>query len=173
MSHSAQIDKIIEVYRDMRFMQEQRKRLDLAFQAFVRTLCGYSTHLPAKERGPLLKRAQAIIDGRAPDDPLVSRVEIMREGSDAAAAAVSKIERQKQRELESIVKGLPIWTEWAADIRGLGAKSIGIIIGEAGDLGAYPKNPEKRIGCSAREIRRYGEAEIRKRMGVAVIDGIA
>jgi hypothetical protein len=156
MSHKATIDAIRAEYRDMRFMENQRKRNDLAFQSFIRTLCGYSTQIPKAESAPALKRAQALIAGTAPDDPLAARVEWMRAGSDAALAPFIGMEKEKVKSIEKMVKGLPIWTEWAAEIKGLGLKGIGSLIGEAGDIGAY-----------------RSEAAFWKRMGVGVIDGVA
>jgi hypothetical protein len=156
MSHKATIDAIRAEYRDMRFMENQRKRNDLAFQSFIRTLCGYSTHIPKAESAPALKRAQALIAGTAPDDPLAARVEWMRAGNEAACAPFIGMEKEKVKAIEKMAKGLSIWTAWAEPIQGIGAKGIGILIGEAGDIGAY-----------------RSEAAFWKRMGVGVIDGVA
>jgi hypothetical protein len=156
MSHKATIDAIRAEYRDMRFMENQRKRNDLAFQSFIRTLCGYSTHIPKAESAPALKRAQALIAGTVPDDPLAARVEWMRAGNDAACAPFIGMEKEKEKSIEKMVGALPIWTEWAASIKGLGRKGIGSLIGEAGDIGSY-----------------RSEAAFWKRMGVGVIGGIA
>lgn len=150
------IEEIRAHYREMRFMENQRKRMDLAFQSFVRTLCGYTTHVKSPANTAALKRAQALIAGKAPDDPLVGRVEWIRGGNESACAPFIGMEREKVKEIEAAVKKLPIWTEWAEPIPGLGAKGIGIIIGEAGDVGSY-----------------RSEAALWKRMGVGVIDQIA
>lgn len=151
------IDEIRATYRDMRFMEAQRKRADGAFMAFVRTQCGHSTHAPANERAATLKRAQALIAGTAPDDPLAARIEWMRAGNDKAFERFREMEKDRELKMKKLVRTLPIWTDWAKEVRGLAEKGVGILIGEAGDPGAYIK----------------GEAGLRKRMGIAVIDGIA
>lgn len=156
MSHRDIIDTIRAEYRDMRFMEHQRKRNDLAFQAFVRNICGYSTKAPKSEAGPALKRAQALIAGTAPDDPLAVRVDLVKAGNEQACAPFVAMEKEKVKAIEKMVKALPIWTEWAEPIIGLGAKGLGILIGEAGDIGSYRT-----------------EAALWKRMGVGVIDGVA
>lgn len=64
-------------------------------------------------------------------------------------------EREAEAHLERLARTLPVWTAWAADIRGFGALSLATIVAEAGDLAEYPK-----------------KGHLWKRMGTAVIDGI-
>jgi hypothetical protein len=151
------IDLIRATYREMRFMEDQRKRADAAFMAYVRTQCGYSTHLPAAERDVTLKRAKALIAGTAAEDSLAPRVEWIRAGNEAAFARFRQMEKEKELEMKKLVRSLPIWTDWAKEVRGVAEKGVGILIGEGGDPGAYLK----------------GESGLRKRMGIAVVDGIA
>lgn len=151
-----EIMRIRSVYREMRFLQAQRQRLDLAFQSYVRMLCGYSTHDEKEAMAESLARAQALIAGTSADDELTANVEEIRKSSIAASNVFVVAENEKVRLLEKIAKTLPIWTEWASDVRGLGAKGVGSMIGEAGDIGAY-----------------RSEAALWKCMGVGVIDGIA
>lgn len=151
-TYDQEIASIRAVYREMRFMQMQRTRLDGAFQAYVRMLCGYSTHAPDPEA---LTRAQGLIAGTL-EDPMRYAVEDVRTSNDAAAKVFIDVEKKREKRLEKIVAALPVWTEWGAGIRGLGPKGLGCLIGEAGDIGAY-----------------RSEAALWKRMGVGVIDGTA
>jgi hypothetical protein len=155
-SYDTEIAEIRSAYRVMRFMQMQRTRIDLAFQAYVRTCVGYSTHLPKSEADPLLKRSQSLIGGEDACDPLYDAIEYARLPNQAAAATFIKIENEKVRQIEKMVDRLPIWSGWGAPIRGLGKKGVGCLIGEAGDIGSY-----------------RNEACLWKRMGVGVIDGVA
>lgn len=56
-----------------------------------------------------------------------------------------------EKELEDLAQQLPVW-DWVADVRGVGPLALAQIVGEAGNLSAYP-NP----------------AKLWKRMGLAVM----
>jgi hypothetical protein len=81
------------------------------------------------------------------------------------AAQADQLDRQQLRDgldpvLERLARQLPVWPWWAA-IRGCNALSLAQVIGEAGDLGNYPKPGEEH---------KSGVACLWKRMGLAVVD---
>ena len=59
-------------------------------------------------------------------------------------------QRKHKLRTKKLVRPLPIWTEWANDIRGVGELSLGQILGETGDLCKYPTKGHvfKRMGVA-------------------------
>lgn len=72
----------------------------------------------------------------------------------AAREPFVNVEAAQIKIMEKAVQKLPIWTDWAEGVRGLGAKSLAVVIGETGDLSGYPSH-----------------SHVWKRCGLAVIDG--
>lgn len=70
--------------------------------------------------------------GEIAADALFSCRELLR-----ARAVIEEGRAHIRRALEREVRALPLWTEWAAKVRGLGACSLGQILGESGDPARY------------------------------------
>lgn len=70
-------------------------------------------------------------------------------------AAFDKIEEETTAAMEKLAEQLPVWKTWGEGVRGFGACSLAVIVGEAGDLSGYATH-----------------SRLWKRMGLAVMDGI-
>lgn len=146
------------------FHMEQRKRSDLSLGAFLRMQLGWSKALPKQERDHISNLAQTLIatgeaelKGKPADTTHPAYVE-WREtilATVQSRAPHDKLEDGATKELERLAASLPAWIAFGEGVRGFGARSLGIIVGEAGDLAAYPK-----------------KGHLWKRMGLAVIDGV-
>lgn len=161
------IDEIIMWHRQRNFFMEQRKRGHLALGAFLRTALGWRLDLPEKERKAIAKQALDLIKtgkehARAlrADKPFDCDEPDYNDWQTFILAALAGDRHAEQNEaiaekhMVKLAKTLPVW-EWAQEVHGFGALGLAIIIGEAGDLSAYPQ-----------------KGHLWKRMGVAVLDGI-
>jgi len=155
------------------YAMEQRKRANLALGSFLRILLGWSKQLPKDERDAINERAGDLIAigekfakmlekpeaKRKPvdgvDDPDFLEWEDIIMASVLARRPFDEVEAKATKAMEALAEQLPVWSEFGAHVHGFGAKGLAIIVGEAGDLGAYPK-----------------KGHLWKRMGVAVIDGV-
>lgn len=150
------------LHRKRCFAMDQRKRCDLSLGAFLRTALGWSLALPKDERDAIAKQAAAYIalgnrlykagEGEAPEDfdpwkDIVFSMLLSRDPWD-------EIERDTTQEMERLAKALPVWA-WAEGVRGFGAVSLAVIVGECGDLADYA-----------------GPYKLNKRLGLAVFDGV-
>lgn len=81
------------------------------------------------------------------------------EGTVRGREPFDRIEAAATREMKRLARTLPVWASFGEGVPGFGEGSLAMIVGEAGDLSAYPK-----------------KGHLWKRMGVAVIgagDGVA
>lgn len=136
-------------HRTRCFAIEQRKRVDLSLGCFLRTALGWSLALPEVERAAIARQAAAIAK-----EPPVEWANIVS-ASNLTKEPWVAMEKAAEKEMIRLVKSLSVWGDWAEPIPGVGALSLAIIIGEAGDIGAY-----------------RSEACLWKRMGLAVLDGV-
>lgn len=149
-------------HRRRNFAMEQRKRADLALGAYLRMHFGWHAGLPAGERSAITRRASALIKagermaktGEVPDDPEFDLLEDIIAAALQARAPFATVEKSAEKEMARLAKSLPVWTDFAEGVRGLGAISLAVILAETGDLSAYPK-----------------KGHVWKRLGLAVIDG--
>lgn len=161
------VDEITMWHRQRCFFMEQRKRGHLALASYLRTALGWRLDLPEKERSQIRKQALDLIKtGRENakalrmekpfecDEPIYTEFQDFILAALAGDAHAERNEAIAEKNMVRLAKTLPIW-EWAQEIHGFGALGLAIIVGEAGDLSAYPK-----------------KGHLWKRMGVAVIDGI-
>lgn len=146
-------------HRTRNFAMEQRKRAHLSLLSFLRLQLGWSPELPEKDRISFAKQAIAIVSfgethkGEPPEgyDDWASVIEAAIE----SRRPFVEIENYNTKEMERLAKTLPVWDAWAAETKGVGARSLAVIVGEAGDLSNYPK-----------------KGHLWKRMGLAVMDGL-
>lgn len=151
-------------HRQRCFALDQRMRIDNALLAFLRTQLGWSMKLSDKERkavasqaAKLLAIGERVFKGKATAvaDPAFGA------WSGVIIAAISSrkvwddIEAASVKEMARLAVELPVWSSFGESIRGFGAPSLAVIVGEAGDLANY-SNP----------------AKLWKRMGLAVMDGV-
>lgn len=152
-------------HRTRVFAMAQRKRADLATGAFLRLALGWRRDLPQGERSAIAARAAALlahgekvfVKGK-PDDldePDWTQWRTVIEAAYASRAPFAAIEKQAGKEMARLAQTLPVWEAFARDVRGLGAVSLAVIVGEAGPLDAYPK-----------------KGHLWKRMGLACLDGV-
>jgi hypothetical protein len=144
------IDQIRYWHRQRVFAMEMRKRVNLALGAFLRLQLGWSLEKPEAERKKIVKAAAALLKKNA-----VSEWRELIDATKAAAEPMVSVERKALKHMELLAISLPIWPAFGRDIRGFGAASLAVIVGEAGDLANY-SNP----------------AKLWKRMGLAVLGGI-
>lgn len=160
MRHDAVLQEIVTAHRQRWFGVKQRIRLENALGAYVRTLLGFHTGLPEKERAAIVKRATALLNGTTldvQDERHLENVSWQVETNDKAVEAFASMEKAQVKAMKALVRNLPIWTDWASDIVGVGEVGVATIIGECGgDVGKF-----------------RNEAALWKRMGVGVIFGVA
>lgn len=143
-----EVDQIRYWHRQRCFAMEQRKRIDLALGSFLRMMLGWSLALPDAERKKIAEHAAALMD-----DPEGEWAQVIA-ASAAARGPFEAIEKNAVKQMEKLAKASPVWPIYCENIRGFGAASLAVIIGEAGDLSNYSTI-----------------AKLWKRMGLAVFDG--
>lgn len=152
-------------HRKRNFAMDVRKKSDLALGANIRTWLGWRKDLPEDQRktiadqaADLIKCGEVIAKGK-PHDLATSK--LWEDFGDTVSMSIasrshsSAFEAVATKNLERLAMSLPIWENFAKDIRGFGAVSVGVVIGEAGDLANYSTH-----------------SKLWKRMGLAVMDGV-
>lgn len=151
------INDITLLYRDYSFAQEQRKRMDLALGAYLRRALGWQKGLPEKQRNAIAKEAAAISK-----DADGTRFEVMVNAQLAGRACFDDVEAAALKAMTKLAVTLPVWESWGKDIRGFGAKSLAVIVAEAGDLSNYSSVSKlwKRMGLAVMgDVRQGGLAK--------------
>lgn len=161
------------LHRQRNYAMEQRKRADLALGSFLRMVLGWSINADKEENDRTKSRAAELIaigeaiakrDAKPEDkrNPVPGEDDAdFIEWRDVIAASIEarkpfdRIEAATTKGMEKLAQTLPVWSEWAEGVRGFGARSLAVIVGEAGDLSNYPK-----------------KGHLWKRMGLAVVDGV-
>lgn len=158
------IDEIRAWHRQRCYAMECRKVADLRLGAHLRIELGWSKDLPQTERDKIKNQAiglialgEKIVDGKATGagDAVFAKFSTIIVSSINSRALWDEIEVNAKKEMERLAKLLPVWVAWGEGVRGFGAVSLAVIVGEAGDLSKYPK-----------------KSHLWKRMGLAVIDGV-
>lgn len=147
------INEITLLYRDYSFAQEQRKRMDLALGAYLRRALGWQKDLPEKERARIAKEAAAIAK-----DAEGTRFEAMVNAQTEGRACFDEVESVALKAMTKLAAALPVWESWGKNIRGFGAKSLAVIVAEAGDLSNYSDKSKlwKRMGLAVMGDVRQG-----------------
>lgn len=161
---AATIAEIRSWHRQRVFAMDQRKRSHNALGAFLRSQLGWSRAIPKTEAAAiagaaadLIEKGEKIAKGKATGigDPAFGQWGAVILASIQGRAHWDAIESAASKEMERLAASLPVWRSFGEGVRGFGARSLAVIIGEAGDLAAYA-NPGK----------------LWKRMGLAVFDGV-
>lgn len=159
------IDQIRAWHRKRNFAMETRKRADLALGSSLRSWLGWRKDLPDADRARIADQADKLIEcgekiakGKPHE---LSDTEEFKEYEAIILVAVNSraptdaFEKIATKEMERLAGSLPVWSEFGEQIRGFGARSLAVIIGEAGDLSNYSTH-----------------SKLWKRMGLAVMDGV-
>jgi hypothetical protein len=145
------VDIIRALHRERQFHLKQKNRILTACQAYLRTRLGWHLGLPEKERKAIERQASKLM--REPTENFRQAVESSQE----AAELFHELQMTIAKSIERVAEGLPVW-QFAKNIRGFGALSLGTIVGEAGDLANYPTKSKlwKRMCIGLVDGRRQG-----------------
>lgn len=149
-------------HRERMFAMDTRKRAGNALGAFIRRALGWRVKMPEKERNAIAAQAAGAIKageafartGEEQSNQIYLRFKTLIDAAIESRGPFDLVEHEAKLEMCRWVRKLPVWTDWAKDIPGVGEATVGTIIGEAGDLTRYAT-----------------PAKLWKRMGVAVVDG--
>lgn len=162
------IAKIRAAHRDRVVAMDTRKRLDLAMGAYLRSRFGWRKDAPAADRDRIRELASGLIECGSKvlagkDHPLAGSVEFadcaeIILASTHGRAPFDAIEDAATKKMERLAEQLPVWLAFGKDVKGFGARSLAVIVAEAGDLSNYngPNNGQ-------------GVAKLWRRMGLAPI----
>lgn len=159
----------LEIRRSWRkavFVSTQRKRIDLALGAYVRSHLGWRKELPTKARAAIAARAAELIktDGIGADNsvgdsdltPIIRATKTSRDPFEA-------IEKDAVKAMERMVMSIPFMNTHVTTTMGLGAKGAAIIIAEACNgrgsiLSDYPEKGHlwKRMGLGLVDDHKRG-----------------
>ena len=142
------IHTITTMHRERNFAMEQRKRANLALGAYLRVGLGWSKDLPEAERKKIAAAAADLTADHETYGAMISAVELAR-------APFESVEKTALKEMTRLAETLPVWESFGKNVRGFGAGSLAVIVGEAGDLSNYST-----------------VSKLWKRMGLAVMDGV-
>lgn len=169
---AAIIYRIRRLHREDAFAIQQQTRTVNAALAYIRNVIGWSGYMPEAERDAVAKRARAIyaalgkgelLDGEDGEIAEMVRpvvmlsLETLRPWQELREGVKQDNGRYKggvEREMARLAKILP-GAAFVASVPGFGWLSFARIVGEAGDVGSYPK-----------------KGHLWKRMGLAVMDGV-
>jgi hypothetical protein len=152
-----------ELQAQRRYLIKMQRKISNAMGGLVRRALGWQLDLPEKERAGLNKRAAELIAAFEKGDirPELAGLAALLLQTLAGRAPFDKLRDEVERDMKKMAKQLPVWSSWAKDVRGLGEKSLAIIVGEAGDLNSYdnPAKLWKRMGLAVLNGRRQGSPE--------------
>lgn len=156
--------QLMKLQRDRRFAIRQQMRCDNAALAYVRSLLGFRTDATEADRKKISAEAKRIMKAvESGEDHLVVADEAIKDVALSCSAVIlrntvarstwdeMRVETEKQ--MRELAHELPAWA-FAKSVRGLSDLGFAAIVGEAGNLGEYPK-----------------KGHLWKRLGLAVIDG--
>jgi hypothetical protein len=151
------IGEIVATVRRRRWAIDQRITTTNRTLALIRTAyLGYHNDMGEAERTRLAKEAQALYKAALDGTGDAALVDVAVSNA-AAVATFEDYQKAQEKALTKLVKRLPVY-EWATAIRGLGDVSLGIIVGEAGDIGRFsnPAKLWKRMGLGLVGDNRQG-----------------
>lgn len=145
---AATVSRLVELQSIRVFCIKGQSRCDRSIESLIARFLGYHNGLEEKERKELYRRAGVIRksvengDGDQPvDETHVARLPVAIHptilASAKARAVWDEIRKPAEKEMERLAKTLPVWP-WAEDVRGLGGRTLGMTVGEAGiPVGEY------------------------------------
>lgn len=154
-------------HRRLQFFRKLKAKQYNALAAFLRLQMGWTPELPERERARINKRATTLIaavdrERKGKDviieDPLADELALViiqtLMGMDLSIDGCAEAEKA----IEACAKQLPVWESWGRDVKGFGVRSLGEIVGVAGDLADYPAYNKlwKRFGVAVIDGRRQG-----------------
>lgn len=158
-----EIDTIKELHRTRNYLMEQRKASMLRLGAHIRTTLGWSLEKTAAERKAIEKEAARLIEIgekvaknkkskpiEGVDDPAYLKFEMVIASTLVSLKSLGDTEGVVTDRLETLAEGLPVWAHSAQDMKGFTPRSLGVIVGMAGDLSGYanPGKLWKRMGLA-------------------------
>lgn len=177
-------DEIRVWHRQRVYAMGRRMSDDLKLGAFLRTQLGWSRELPADEAKKITQAVEKFLKlgekyiiherrcGKKGVDSvdfdtwledladtkieprLLTWVDTMM-ASMRARQPMADVEDVAVKQMERLAKMLPVWAEFGEGVKGFGAPSLAVIIGETGNLSNYATIPK-----------------LWKRMGLAVMNGV-
>jgi len=159
--------RLMSLQRDRIFAIRMQSRCDRAVEAYIRTRIGFTTdptRMGDAERKKLAAEARRLKRSveHGEDQVLVAdkvNIAVIQACSAVILRNMSargmwdEMRAGTQKEMEALAKQLPAW-EFVKSIKGVSELGLAVIVGEAGNLGDYPK-----------------KGHLWKRLGLAVIDG--
>lgn len=160
--------ELMGLQRRRTFAIRQQSRCDRSTEAFIRTLLGYRTDLPDKERKRLSAEAVRIKntiergeDQNTAADPAIAPVvqacSMVVLQSAASRVGWDAIRTSTEAEMCRLAKQLPAWP-FVKSVKGVSELGLAVIVGEAKDLALYPTHSHlwKRLGLSVMDGNRQG-----------------
>ncbi len=185
------IDEIRDWHRKRCAAMEIRKRADLALGSNLRSWLGWRRDLPPEESSRIKDLAADLIEcgetefkrrkivsknafrppSKKPltipeEHELAPSTEFKAFGdfilmSVAAREPTDAFEKLATDKLAELAIQLPVWKSFGESINGFGMRSLGVIVGEAGDLSNYATHSKlwKRMGMAVMDGLRQGQVE--------------
>lgn len=162
---------LMRLQRDRIFAIRMQSRCDRAVEAYVRTRMGFTTdptRMGEAERKKLAAEAKrlkkAVEQGEdhvapasqvRPDIILACSAVIIRNMS--ARGMWDQMRADTEKEMRALAKQLPAW-QFVQTVKGISDLGLAVIVGEAGNLGDYPKKGHlwKRLGLAVLDGKRQG-----------------
>lgn len=161
---------LMRAQRDRVFAIVMQSRCDRAVEAYIRIRLGYRTvddegnPAPEAERkklSALAVRIKAAVengeDSPAGTEALAASVAMIVERNKIGRAVWDEFRAMTEKNMIALAKQLPVWS-FVESVRGVSALGLAVIVGEAGDLGGYPKKGHlwKRLGMAVLDGKRQG-----------------
>lgn len=161
---------LMRAQRDRVFAIVMQSRCDRAVEAYIRIRLGYRTvddegnPAPEAERkklSALAVRIKAAVengeDAPAGTEALAASVAMIVERNKIGRAVWDEFRAITEKNMIVLAKQLPVWP-FVESVKGVSALGLAVIVGEAGDLGGYPKKGHlwKRLGMAVLDGKRQG-----------------
>jgi hypothetical protein len=160
--------ELVELQRRRVFCIRSQRKMDNATLAYIRVALGYHANLSAAAREKISAAARrikkAVERGEGEGSSALAGLKSYAVADCSTVTLSSASARQSwdilrdgtEAEMIRLAKLLPVY-EWVADVRGVSALGLAVIVGEAGDLGRFPTRShlQKRLGlgCMDGDVR--------------------
>lgn len=134
-----------------------------AAKALVRRAMGWKYDDGEEDRAKMNKRAAGVVSAalagkepKADDAAVFGALSFDLAVISAAVEPCQKARDGVEKEMKRLAKQLPVHP-WAKDVHGFGDLGLAVIVGEAGDIGSYPKKGHlwKRLGLAPHDGKAY------------------